>query len=72
MTERKAETPKKSTARRLKTLHKKLGRYDSLKVFARTSEDKEVQELASDWFFNKSANFTNPPQRLGNTKKKKK
>lgn len=43
----------------------------SLKAFARSSTDEAVKAAARDWFHNKRANVSNPPQGIGCTRKKK-
>ncbi len=63
--------PKKSTAKALKTLHRKTGAGRSLKDFVRTSKDEEVKMMGEDWLFNKSCNFASQPQGIGATRKKK-
>lgn len=63
--------PKKSHSDRLKHLHRKYGKELSLKEFVRTSDRKEVIEAKGDWFHNKRANFSKPPQKIGNTGRKK-
>lgn len=70
---REAASPKASTATAIKSQHRKhlkTGATESLKKFARslTGDDKVAVE---SWFFNKRANFANPPQGLGSTRKKK-
>jgi hypothetical protein len=64
---RKPATTKPSVSSKIKKLHKLSGKVLSLKQFAKTSSNKEVREFADSWFFNKKANFSNPPQGLGNT-----
>lgn len=70
MKTRQPENNRKSTAGYVKLAWKKSGKQVSLKAFARQllKEDKKVE----DWFFNKTANTSNPPKGIGNTRKKNK
>ena len=69
MADRKPATQKPAASKKLKALHR--DKNISLKEFVRTSTDKEVRAIADNWFFNKKANFSNPPKKIGNTGRKK-
>lgn len=71
MSDRTPAKPKPTHSNRLKHLHKKHGKGLSLKEFVRTSSIKEVAEVKDDWFYNKRANFSNLPLKIGNTSRKK-
>ena len=60
---------KPSTAKHLKNQHRKHGKGQSLKSFARGYAP--VQDLSENWLFNKKANFSIPPLGIGNTGKKR-
>ena len=64
--------PKPAASLALKRLRKKShDKKGSFREFVRTSEDERVKELAENWLHNKTANFSKPPQGIGNTRKKK-
>lgn len=74
--ERKPAQAKPSTAKVVKNLFlskkKEKGFSLSLKQFARTLlEDFNHDQESASWLFNKRANFSNPPQGIGNTRRKK-
>ena len=67
----KERTPAKaheSHARSLKTKYTKAGGRGGLKAFVRNLKDDEGKIQASDWFFNKTANFSKPPLGIGRTR----
>jgi len=61
-----------TVSNKLKNLHRSNKSTLSLKEFVRTSVNPEVREACNDWFFNKTANFSNPPKGIGNTGKRQK
>ena len=63
--------PRPSASKKVKNLHKKFGKGQTLMEFVRTFENKEYKQLFEDWMFNKRANFSKPPLGIGNTKRKK-
>ena len=80
--ERTPAKPKKSTRKSVVHAWRKSRReagtdFLSLKTFARIKASKGVDEAGdlsercSTWLFNKSANFSKPPQGIGSTRKKK-
>lgn len=62
-----------SASNRIKSIWKKSRSRNevSLREFVRNSKDEEVQDLALNWFHNKTANTSKPPQGIGSTKKRK-
>lgn len=57
-----------SHARSLKTKYTKAGGRGGMKAFVRKLTDDEGKIQAQDWFFNKTANFSKPPMRIGRTR----
>ncbi len=57
-----------SHSRSLKTKYRKAGGRGGLKAFVRSLKDDEGRIQASDWFFNKRANFSKPPLCIGRTR----
>jgi hypothetical protein len=62
-------TPRQSVSKKMKKLHRESKSTLSLKKFARASTETDVRD---NWFFNKTANFSNPPKGIGNTGKRQK
>ena len=66
--ERTPAKPRESQRRSLITKWHKAGKRGSLKAFVRGLTDDVGRLQAEDWFFNKRANFSKPPQGIGRTR----
>jgi len=65
-------THKPSTASQVKSAYRKSGGKTSLKEFVKNTTNEELKMAGEAWLFNKNANFSNPPLRIGNTGRAKK
>lgn len=66
--ERVPAKPRESHSRSLKTKYTKANGRGGLKAFVRKLSDDEGKVQAEDWFHNKTANFSKPPQHIGRTR----
>lgn len=68
---RKPAQPQPSTSRTFKSLYNKSDKSLSLKQFVQQLTSGPLSAQAHSWFFNKRANFSNPPLEIGSTRKRK-
>lgn len=72
MAERTPAKHKPSVSKLIKRMRAKSSdKMNSLRQFARNSDNEKVKSIAGDWFHNKTANFSKPPLGIGRTRKKK-